>query len=292
MRRILVIAWMAAMLVPADSQGELRNGKRKAAVRRVKKLPPGMLLVPTRRNGKRKAAVRRVKKLPPGMVLVPTGWFRMGSEQGDDEKPIHLVFLHAFFIDRHEVTVAAYARCVKAGKCRIPRTGRYYNWGKRGRDLHPVTGVSWFDAKDYCAWSGKRLPTEAEWEKAARGENGRKYPWGNARASCKYAVMRDGGEGCGKSGTWPVGSKPRGVSPYGAHDMAGNVREWVADWYGEKYYSQSPRDNPRGPGGGNRTVYRGGAFYNGGGDLRSADRCSSNPLARFNYVGFRCARSK
>ncbi len=139
--------------------------------------------------------------VPPGMVLIQAGDFWMGcnpkvdSECADDEKPGRKVYLDEYFIDKTEVTVEQYGRCVQEGRCKKPDADKYSNFGKSGRGKHPVNEVNWNDAKSYCEWADKRLPTEAEWEKAARGTDGRKYPWGNQKASCEYAVMKDGGGG-------------------------------------------------------------------------------------------------
>ena len=237
-----------------------------------------------------------VKAAPAGggMVLVPAGAFLMGSPAGegsDDERPQHRVSLDAFEIDRYEVTVAEYQGCVDAGTCSAPGTDTSCNWGVGGRERHPVNCIDWSQAKAHCEWAGKRLPTEAEWEKAARGTDGRKYPWGNQAASCQRAVMYDGGTGCGRNSTWPVGSKPAGASPYGAHDMAGNVWEWVADWYGKDYYASSPAENPSGPESVGARVVRGGAWSDFPDDLRAANRLRSTPTGRNNYIGVRCART-
>ena len=235
---------------------------------------------------------------PSGMVRVPAGSFRMGSTSGDDdEKPVHEVFVSGFSIDRTEVTVGAYRQCVDAGRCLssgltdVVRQPESCNWGQSGREDHPINCVTWSEAKAYCSWAGKRLPTEAEWEKAARGTDGRTYPWGNESASCSRAVMDDGGNGCGRGGmTWAVGSKPSGKSPYGALDLAGNVWEWVSDWYDDDYYHQSPSRDPTGPTNGEARVHRGGAWYDFPEFLRASVRTGGDPLARDPILGFRCAR--
>ncbi len=162
---------------------------------------------------------------PTVMVEVPGGPFQMG-----DKKSLHTVEVAGFKIDTTEVTVAAYAECVTAGQCTKPDSDSGYdNWGKADRAQHPVNSVDWHQATAYCTWKGKRLPTEQEWEKAARGTDGRIYPWGNQAATCDLAVMNKGGLGCGRESTWPVGSKPAGASPYGALNMSGNVWEWTSD---------------------------------------------------------------
>ena len=232
------------------------------------------------------------------MVEVPAGAFWMGcnaavdTECDSDEKPQHQVTLSAYLIDATEVTVAAYAACVQAGACTEPDTGGYCNWGAADRAEHPVNCVDWDQAGAYCAWAEKRLPTEAEWEKAARGTDGAVYPWGNGAASCTLAVYDDGSEnGCGTGGTLPVGSRPAGASPYGALDMAGNVWEWVSDWFGGSYYDTSPSKNPDGPVSGSDRVIRGGGFYYGAAYLRASSRHGNSPGDPNGHFGFRCARS-
>ncbi len=248
-------------------------------------------------------------KAPPsdgdvkGMVEVPAGQFLRGTRGGgdDDERPQREIHLDGFWIDKYEVTVDDYARCVSAGACSEPSSSakncsgdfaKYNNWGKPGRGKHPVNCVDWDQAVAYCKWAGKRLPTEAQWEKAARGTDGRTYPWGEAEPSCEYAVMGRGGDGCGRESTWEVGSKAKGVSPYGAYDMAGNVFEWTADWYGEDYYEQSPARNPMGPESGSSRVTRGASWgVNFDAHLRAADRSRSTPSGTSYNLGLRCARS-
>ena len=190
------------------------------------------------------------------MVYVPAGEFLMGSEDEDadsDEDPEHTVYLDAYWIYKHEVTNAQYRQCVDEGECDVPSNVNQFN--NPDFDDHPVVFVSWYDADAYCQWAGGRLPTEAEWEKAARGTDGRKFPWGEESPTCSLAQFRDcSGE------TKPVGSFPAGASPYGALDMAGNVWEWVGDWYDGGYYSQSPSENPQGPDSGEYRVIRGGSW--------------------------------
>jgi formylglycine-generating enzyme required for sulfatase activity len=238
------------------------------------------------------------------MVLVPAGGFLMGSS-GSDEKPQHTVYLDAFWIDRTEVTNAQYVQFLNAvggheGTCggrecaetkvedkyshilRTGQDGRYVV--ESGFKDHPVTQVSWYGAQAYCAWAGARLPTEAEWEKAARGDDGRSYPWGNEAPDCSKAQYGD----CGGA-TVAVGSRPAGASPYGTLDMAGNVWEWVADWYDPSYYSSSATQNPQGPDSGERKVFRGGSWGYPAAFVRASDRARNRPTyAGFN-VGFRCA---
>lgn len=226
--------------------------------------------------------------LPEGMVLVPGGMFEMGSNDYTNEMPIRRVQVDAFWIDRTEVTVEAYSACVDDGECSEPSSGGSCNWMVAGREDHPVNCVTWLQAVEYCTWAGKQLPTEAQWEKAARGTDARTYPWGNVPGSCTHVVMSEGGSGCGMGSTWPVGSKPMGDSPFGAHDMAGNVWEWVADWYASSYDAMET-DNPTGPLMGTVRVLRGGSWnssvtYN----FRAAYRYFY-PANVNDGVGFRCA---
>lgn len=220
------------------------------------------------------------------MVEVPAGPFAMGWNQGEQaEQPVHVVRLDDFLIDRFEVTVAQYRSCVDAGICQEPVYGPNCNWDNAEGGLHPINCVNWFAARDYCAWVGLRLPSEAEWEKAARGNEGRVYPWGSDLEGheANYRI------GAGTS-TEPVGSHPSGVSPYGAHDMGGNVWEWVADWYGEDYYSRSPPRNPTGPELGTHRVLRGGSWWFEADALPAAHRVPYVPLLTDIDIGFRCVR--
>ena len=227
-------------------------------------------------------------------VRIPGGSFRMGSESGDsDEKPVHTVRVSSFELLKSEVTVGQYGACVKAGKCSAPdSSGSYCNWGKSGRGRHPVNCVDWKQARAFCGWSGGRLPSESEWEYAARsGGKGWKYPWGNAAATCSRAVMDDGGNGCGKVRTWPVCSKSSGNSAQGLCDLAGNVWEWVEDcWHGS--YETAPSTGKawtENCSGSNR-VGRGGGWNSSAGNARAAFRYNGGPGNRNYDLGFRCAR--
>ena len=230
-------------------------------------------------------------------VVVPAGPFWMGCndavdpECSDDEYPYHEVTLPEFRIDKTEVTLTDYAVCLDAGRCEAPDSGARCNWDVGARDGHPVNCISWSQAQNYCTSLGRRLPTEAEWEKAARGTRGWRYPWGNDEASCDFAVFHsDSGSSCGREQpTWPVCSKMGGESPYGACDMAGNVFEWVADWYEEGYYEESPAASPTGPASGTMRVLRGGAWLFGAEYLRSSHRSAIDPSIRDVTLGFRCA---
>lgn len=219
------------------------------------------------------------------MVSIPAGEFTMGSDEADippKESPAHTVYLDAFYIDKYEVTNTQYRACVEAGGCLQLRKKDYYD----NPDLadHPVINVTIDWARRYCKWAGKRLPTEAEWEKAARGIDERTYPWGEG-IDCDHAQYQD----CGGQ-TVPVGSYPTGVSPYGVHDMAGNVWEWTSDRFQEDYYQVSPERNPKGGERGNEWVFRGGSWSEEGSLLRSTYRTWYNPDAQYYNLGFRCVR--
>ncbi len=167
------------------------------------------------------------------------------KDERQNEGPAHEVLLEEYFIDKYEVTNGDYKECVDAGVCGAPYSLNTGYYSDPDYADFPVIYVDWFMARNYCEWRGARLPTEAEWEKAARGTNDGHFPWGQDLLSCSFA--RYGA--CGRDPV-AVGSHPVGASPYGVHDMAGNVWEWVADWYGSDYYALSPTDNPKGPGSG------------------------------------------
>ncbi|MBW2533498.1 MAG: SUMF1/EgtB/PvdO family nonheme iron enzyme, partial [Deltaproteobacteria bacterium] len=210
-----------------------------------------------------------------------------------DETPERRVTLERYLIDHHEVTVADYRACVDAGACAEPRWfyGYWYcNYGRADRTDHPQNCMEWWHARDYCEWVGKRLPTEAEWEKAARGTDGRKYPWGDEpRVSCEIAVIDDGRDGCGEDHTWPVCSKPEGVGPYGNCDMIGNTYEWTADWYDPDYYATAPDVSPTGPAEGEDRVLRGGSWNRQWERARASHRVGYDPDENPYCRGFRCA---
>ena len=242
-----------------------------------------------------------VAPLPADRVAVPAGEFTMGCtdaadrECGNDERPARRVPVGAFAIDRTEVTVEAWQRCVDAGACRQAITVGACNAGSPERGRFPVNCVTWYQARDYCRWAGARLPTEAEWEKAARGTDGRRYPWGDDAPGSGGAFRANWGEGLARI-LWmrdgfeydaPVGLFPSGASPWGALDMAGNLAEWVADWYGPYVAGAVP--DPAGPASGTARVVRGGSFQDYARRIRATARDRHEPERWFEHVGFRCA---
>ena len=235
------------------------------------------------------------------LVLVPAGPFEMGrNDRAKSERPSHAVTLNAFYIDQFEVTFDGFAAFLNAMGNQFEGNA---NWVEandpdlrihlvegiwqvdQGFEKYPMNEVTWYGARAYCEWRGARLPTEAEWEKAARGTDGRTYPWGEDiscekanYASCFYDAV-------------PVDSFPGSVSPYGAYNMAGNSMEWVADLYSPDYYANSPAENPAGPESGDFRLIRGGSWINAAGNTRTTHRFPKLPVLTFKSTGFRCARS-
>ncbi|WP_437708652.1 bifunctional serine/threonine-protein kinase/formylglycine-generating enzyme family protein [Sorangium sp. So ce448] len=245
----------------------------------------------------------------PDMVRMPAGRFTMGSAKGGkSERPPHEVTLtRAFDVDRTEVTVAAYQRCVEAGRCTPsglhgPRTtdadveqrGALCTAADPAKSQHPISCVDQAQAAAYCAFAGKRLPTEAEWEYAARGADGREYPWGNEPPGCAHAVVsRPPGQGCGGRGrgTQEVGSAKAGASSSGALDMAGNVWEWVADGWDPGVYARGAQTDPQVPATGSRGVLRGGSWDFSASTAKATFRLAYDREAGDVSTGFRCVRS-
>jgi eukaryotic-like serine/threonine-protein kinase len=232
------------------------------------------------------------------MVLIEAGEFLMGSTDADqdaesDEMPQHKVYLGAYYIDQTEVTNAMYQACVDAGACTPPdqtKSSTHADYfGNPDFDAYPVIFINWNQAVSYCHWRKARLPTEAEWEKAARGPDGRLYPWGE-EVDCTRANY-GGASGC-LGDTAMVGSYPDGASPYGLLDMSGNVWEWVNDWYLDIYYQDAPFKYPKGPSSGERRIARGGSWNTPASLMRGANRQYFTPSISNGYLGLRCARSQ
>ena len=298
-RKVLPIAGIAAALIALASAMPVIV----RSIRTDSKVMPAPAELPSISPPDAKPAEETL----PEMVAVPAGSFFMGcneridTECDSDERPGRRVDVGAFRIDRTEVTVARYAACVAAGSCGTegltmpyvnareqPELARFCNWGNKGREEHPINCLTWAQAQAYCAWAGRRLPTEAEWEKAARGTNGLKYPWGNktygtvgkAVANVADETLRRNfpdwqvvdGYDDGWEGTAPVGSYPAGVSPYGAADMMGNVYEWLADARGDLQ------------------AVRGGSWHDLPKTARASYRGALDPRTRRADLGFRCAQ--
>jgi eukaryotic-like serine/threonine-protein kinase len=234
------------------------------------------------------------------MVLIHAGSFEMGCDPAHNggypcntvELPLHSAALDTYLIEVYEVTNAQYAVCVAAGACAAPIFSSYY--GNEEFENEPVTPDTWYDTAGYCAWAGRRLPTEAEWEKAARGASDtRAYPWGDLTPDCSMANFRPNQVFCIGKPTI-VGRYPSGASPYGVMDMAGNVQEWVSDWFDETYYSsQTDWNNPTGPASGDRKVLRGGSwgYIDDGIRVALREHLFPVPPSEGGYgVGFRCAK--
>jgi formylglycine-generating enzyme required for sulfatase activity len=273
-------------------------------------LPPTATVVPTLGIGSRQVSAM------DGMVLlyVPAGTFLMGDTIDEamaicrqynsncqtgwftDEEPRHTVSLEAYWIDQTEVTNGMYAQCAAAGKCAPPVSNgsetRDSYYGNPAYNDFPVVFVSWEEADAYCSWAGRRLPTEAEWEKAASWDEIQQvqftFPWGNGTNDCSFSNYPDGSEDC-VGDTTAVGAYPSGISPYGALDMIGNVWEWVADWYGDRYYwtLADGTHDPTGPAQGEYHAVRGGS-YEANTYIHNADRDFGENGAT-NFLGFRCA---
>ena len=321
----------ATLVVTGSANATVRlNGQALGKVPFTGKITPGTHALAVGQEGfetqKKNFTVKKGEKyelavslieVAKGMAWVPQGPFFRGCDPDKDafcqryrsEQPGRRINLDGFYIDKTEVTVADYRRCVAAGKC-IPKGLSNYtgpvnrqgvpsyvysemcNWNQKGRDKHPLNCVTWYEGEQYCQWQGKHLPTEAQWEKAARGTTASLYPWGNADPSCHFAVIKVGSNACSQKQTWNVGAKPEGQSPFGVMDMVGNVSEWVWDRFSAGYYAQAPSKNPTGPGAGFKRGIRGGAWssVHTSGELRASYRWRRPPTFRSPAIGFRCAK--
>jgi len=242
------------------------------------------------------------------MVLIPEGVFTMGynidneNEWGDtDEEPVHKVFLKSYYIDRLEISASQFSNFLNHHPKKVPlyfQTGLGVTIEKVGNlyspraelNNYPANRVSWYGADAYCRWVNKRLPTEAEWEKSARGIDGRVFPWGNELPTNDRVTFRRKFDKVGFKALEMVNSMPNGRSPYGVHHMAGNAWEWVSDWYEDIYYERSPFANPKGPNIGVSKVLRGGNWYYKAYYMRTTYRFNEKPGVFKNWQGFRCAK--
>lgn len=301
---MLVVGWLLSKYLlnptstPAPPSGQVTQSVTSSIPSNALPTEISVATAPATENGPLEGKLGRDGM---GLVYIPAGEFMMGGSGDQDERPVHSVILDAYWIDKTEVTNRMYADCVDNGPCREPSAntsltrqtdGKYY-YKNPEYDNYPIIYVSWFDATQYCSWVGRRLPTEAEWEKAAswndQAKSSRKYPWGE-KINCSYANFAYENQLC-VGDTKPVGSYPTGASYFGLLDMAGNVWEWVFDRYDPQFYSQEPVfTNPTGPPSGDNMVVRGGSFLRGPEDgIRSADRGFFPPRYTSHNLGFRCA---
>lgn len=233
------------------------------------------------------------KELHMEWVDITAGTYSMGSEEGErDERPLRPAEVAGFRISRTETTSAQYALCVGAGVCERPILDsalEHCNWGRRSRLDHPMNCVTWQQAQTFCEWVSGRLPYEVEWEYASKGGKDQKYPWGDETATCSWAVMDEGGPGCGTFTTMPVCSREAGNTDQGLCDVAGSLWEWTLDLYRTKSSVRQQGDGkPKSPQGRAPRVLRGGSWKNGADALRCANRISELPDATSEYIGFRC----
>lgn len=286
------------------------KGKKSVFVPKSDDISPNMIADEFDKPGRYSLDARFVDQLRPH-VFVEAGKYLRGTSSNEEaillrlgsavlpiEKPQRSIYLEAFHIDKYPITNEEYSRFVESTGYRaegISDCGTWLSYYSHGKELHPVVCVSWKDIQSYCRWAEKRLPTEAEWEKAARGTDGRIFPWGNQfdESRCNSTNYQFG-TGRGFGSTTPVDAFPDGVSPYGCYDMVGNVWELVSDWLdistnnGGNYYAISPPRNPKGPSSGQIRVMRGGAFSTHTSNCRCAFRIGPDSSTQFDRVGFRC----
>jgi sulfatase modifying factor 1 len=280
--------------LPAREAAPVVTQTTSPALPRVAEPAPSVPLVVEPAPRVADAEVAQVEPSEDGRVLIPAGRFWRGSERGEPRnKPMKPLTLSAFRIDRAEVTVQEYAACVEERRCAVPadHQGPEINWGKAGREDHPINGVSWDEARRFCQWRGGDLPTEAQWERAARGANDqRDYPWGSEAPSCERAMMSRCPSTSSGAVTAPVGARPAGRSPEGLEDMAGNVWEWTLDFHDDGFYARAPAVDPHARRAGKQLrVFRGGSFNRASDDLTVWRRRGKNQDESDHGLGFRCA---
>ncbi len=225
-------------------------------------------------------SLEQMDEIPEGVLQQGS----LGAHTVEDETPAGDVHLSAFYIDRYEVTNEQFQRCVTAAVCRPTKQVEAERFGA---PRQPVVEVTWHDATTFCLWAGKRLPTEAEWERAARGNDRRRFPWGDDSPRCELTIYT----ACDRYGPAEVGGRPDGAGPFGTQDLSGNVWEWVQDWYAPRYYPADPEGAPAGPPAGRQRVLRGGSWHFGPDYIRAANRHRDDPESRTPWYGFRCAWS-
>ena len=267
---------------------EIRKKVKEAWVKKFREESANLVHVDTPPN------LKKSKKGPQGMTYIPRGKFMRGQDWGEwpDNQPSRNIYLNSYYIDTYEVTVGLYKAYLKENKKPIPFSLRDADLAG---DNQPLFKVTWKKALDFCNYYDKRLPTEAEWEKAARGWDNRYYPWGSALPDDdgEYRANYGPGTSRGMDGflyTADIGSYKNGVSPYGVHDMAGNVAEWTADWYDHDYYKTKVKKNPMGPEEGTQKVVRGGGYDVNYQNLLLTVRIAAKPNVSNNFIGFRCAK--
>jgi formylglycine-generating enzyme required for sulfatase activity len=274
-------AGAAQRLQPSSSRDQEARAQDEKAIARVNSQ------LKAAQEDELKQLVHRGIAQPEGMVLIPAGEFLMGAEDGQqDARPSHRVYLSSYWIDQYEVTNTQYRLCVDAGSCTLPKDRQTFE--DRQGTQHPVTNITWNQARSFCQWLGKRLPTEAEWEKAARGTDGRRYPWGNDGEALKHH-MANRKLKTGDGGVDPVGRQTSTASPYGVFDLIGSVSEWVKDWYAEDFYQASPSRDPQGPLRGSFRVLRGGEWNEKNPNFQASYRGWDEVTYWGPTLGVRCA---
>jgi formylglycine-generating enzyme required for sulfatase activity len=271
----------------ADAVDRIARARRRRRLHKIVPIAAACVLAAVATSwyfASRDAPTTRAGKDGAPSALVPAGKFTMGD---DESSPKRQLYVDAFYMDRFETTTGRYAKFLEStGSDNVPDF-----WDEiagKGSDEMPVIGVSWNEASAYCRWAGKRLPTEAEWEKAARGTDGRPFPWGELPPTVDRANYQNSSPGPYESALSPVGAHATGKSPYGIDDLAGNASEWIADWYSESF-STDDVYNPRGPSDGTKKVIRGGGRYDPAPRLSATARQFASPDTRSEDIGFRCA---
>lgn len=296
---ILSLLWAAFRVPPSARRVQNVPITQLVEVTRLVLIAPTPTItpLPTLQLGQNAGETRLASADQMIQVFVPAGPLLLGAAENDPdanprEQPQYTAYLSAFWIDQTEVINRHYRQCIAAGVCRSPANcfTEESDLTDEARSQFPVVCVTWQDAQDYCQWAGRRLPTEAEWEKAARGPSGWRYPWGAAAPNCQRANF-DQGNGACVPGSAVAGHYSLGASPYGALEMAGNAAEWTADWYDEDYYTYTVEDNPQGRFTDTTRTVRGGSWSSTAAEIRTTARFGLDPDTVSSRLGFRCAQS-